>query len=401
MKLIKSWRWFGNRDAVKLHWLAEMGVKEVVTSLHEIPEGAVWPKKDILRTKKQIEASALRWSVVESLPVSEAIKYGGGQRERHIQNYKVSLQNLAQCGIKTVVYNFMPVLDWVRTDIHFRLPSGGESMLFDWVTFAAFDVFILERPDAEKDYLPDILQKAGIIFRNMEKDKAERLMYDILVLTQGFVKERPDISVKDYKKFYLDSLQRYKGTGHKKLRENLSIFLSEVVPVAEKIGINLAIHPDDPPFPVLGLPRIFSTIEDIEWLQNVNSSLNNGMAFCAGSFSARKENDVIEMARKYGHRIHFVHLRNTQLMDDGSFYESGHLEGRVDMVLLVKVLLEEMQKRRAAGRIDCHIPMRPDHGIKILNDFNLKGNPGYPLVGRLMGLAEIAGIEKALLSGTL
>lgn len=393
---IKSWRWFGTNDPVQLSWLREMGVEEAVTALHHIPNGEVWPVDEIKKVKSDIEKAGLRWSVVESLPVTEAIKTGAALRKKHIENYKTSLQNLAHCGIKTVVYNFMPVLDWVRTNLHYRLPTGGESMLFDFPTFAAFDVFILKRPGAKNDYPEKCIQQAEKLFKKMTEDEAEKLAYTIIVTTQGFIDGVVDAST-DYKKAFLSHLSRYRKTGTEELRQNLAYFLNEVIPVAEKAGINMAIHPDDPPFPVLGLPRIFSTNDDMEWLQNTCPSPNNGIAFCAGSFSARKDNDLIEMTRKFGHRFHFVHLRNTQVLADGSFYESGHIAGGVNMAMLVKALLEEMQNRKNNGRADFCIPMRPDHGIKIIGDFNLKGNPGYPLIGRLKGLAEISGLEEALM----
>lgn len=397
MKLIKSWRWFGDADPIQPEWLKQMGLEEVVTTLHHIPNGEIWPVAAIQKVKKRIEGADLNWSVVESLPVTEAIKTGSQLREKHIRNYKISLQNLAACGIKTVVYNFMPVLDWARTDLHYKLANGGESMLFHYPTFAAFDVFVLKRPGAANDYPPELLAKAEMVFKNLSEKQAEELAHNIIVVTQGFIDGAIDPTTDDYKAEFLKHLGRYKNIGQKELRENLAHFLNEVVPVAEKAGINLAIHPDDPPFSVLGLPRIFSTIDDLEWLQKTNPSIRNGAAFCAGSFSARADNDLIAMAKKYGHRFHFVHLRNTEVLDDGSFYESGHIEGGVNMVELMKVLLKEMQNRKAAGRTDYWIPVRPDHGIKVAGDLGLNANPGYPMLGRLKGLAEISGIEAAIL----
>lgn len=397
MKLIKSWRWFGNHDEVKLSWLPQMGIEEVVTALHHIPNGEVWSKEEILKRKQQIEAEGLRWSIVESLPVTEEIKTASSLRDQHIENYKTSLQNLAQCGIKTVVYNFMPVIDWIRTDLKYKLASGGESMFFDYTAFAAFDLFILKRPGALQDYPDEIRAKAGLYFNNLGKDEAEQLGYNIIVVTQGFVDGVIDASTENYRQAFLDHLDRYKHIGRNELRENLSYFLKEVVPVAEAIGINLAIHPDDPPFPVLGLPRIFSTAEDMDWLQKTVPSLHNGIAFCSGSFSAGKDNDLVEMFRRYGERIHFVHLRNTFILDDGkSFYESGHIEGRVNMIQLLGTIRHEMKMRKAAGRIDYNIPFRPDHGIKIADDLGLNANPGYPLLGRFKGLNEVAGMEQVL-----
>ncbi|MFV0591259.1 MAG: mannonate dehydratase [Draconibacterium sp.] len=389
MKLIKSWRWFGENDAVTLEWLKQNGIEEVVTALHHIPNGEVWPTAEIEKVKSWIEAAGLAWSVVESLPVTEAIKTASALREQHIQNYKVSLRNLAACGIKTVVYNFMQVLDWARTDLHYQIPGLGESMLFDYPTFAAFDVFILQRPGAEKDYSAELLEAAKAVFKKMTTEEADKLAHNIIVVTQGFIDGVIDPSIEDYKQEFLNHLQRYQHIDYAQLRANLTYFLDEVIPVAEEVGINLAIHPDDPPFPVLGLPRIFGNISDMEWLEHTNPSPRNGIAFCAGSFSARAENNVVEMARKYAHRIHFAHLRNTQTLPDGSFYESGHINGSVDMKALVNVFLLEMKTRSA------RIPMRPDHGIKGLDDEGLTANPGYPKFGRLKGLREIEALERS------
>ena len=393
MKLIKSWRWFGEDDSVKLDWLKQNGIEEVVTALHNITNGEIWYNKEIQKIKYKIEKAGLRWSVVESLPVTEAIKTGSKLRKKHIENYKISLINLAKCGIKTVVYNFMPVLDWARTNLQYKLSGDGESMLFDYTTFAMFDIFILKRSEAEKDYSQKIVDTAKKAFSKISGEQAEKLAHNIIVVTQGFIDGVIDPTIEDYKNEFLNHINRYKYIGEKELRKNLSFFLNEIIPVAEKVGINLAIHPDDPPFPVLGLPRIFSTIEDLEWLQKTNQSPNNGIAFCAGSFSARKDNDVVAMARKYLHRIHFAHLRNTEVLEDGGFYESGHISGRVNMIDLIKILHKEMHYRKENGRIDFRIPIRPDHGIKLKKDIGLDANPGYPKFGRLKGLTEISDIE--------
>lgn len=397
MKLEKTWRWFGNNDPVKLGWLKEMGIEGVVTALHHIPNGEVWPVDEIKKIKTKIGSYGLRWTIVESLPVTEAIKTGSKLRNKHIRNYKSSLKNLAECGLKTVVYNFMPVLDWARTNLKFKLPTGGESMLFDYPSFVAFDVFILKRPGAKKDYSAKLLAAAKKNYRKLTDKETEELAHNIIVVTQGFIDGVIDPSIADYKKEFLKHINRYANIGKPELRENLACFLNEVIPVAEKAGINMAIHPDDPPFPVLGLPRIFSTIEDMEWLQKINPSINNGITFCTGSFSARKDNDLVKMIENYGHRIHFAHLRNTEVLKDGSFYESGQIKGGVNMFAIVKALLKEMQDRKICNRPDLQIPMRPDHGIKVLNDFGINTNPGYPLTGRLKGLAEIEGLEEAIL----
>lgn len=394
--LIKSWRWFGPGDNVSLQWLRKNGVEEVVTALHQVPNGEIWALEEIQQLKSQIEAAGLGWTVVESLPVTEAIKTASALRGQHAQNYKVSLQNLAACGITTVVYNFMPVLDWARTHLHHNIGGLGETMLFDYPTFAAFDVFILKRPGAAKDYPKALLRAAQIAFDNMAPVEAETLAHNIIVLTQGFIDGVIDASAEDYKAEFLAHLLRYKNIGDKQLRDNLSWFLGQVIPTAEKVGIKLAIHPDDPPFPVLGLPRIFGTMADIEWLETVSTSPSNGLTFCSGSFSARADNDVPKMAHRFAHRIHFAHLRNTVVLPDGSFYESGHSNGRVNMQALVQVLLDETERRRANGNNDYRIAMRPDHGLVCKEDTGLRANPGYPKFGRLKGLQEITQIENML-----
>ncbi|HBL78175.1 MAG: mannonate dehydratase [Bacteroidetes bacterium GWF2_42_66] len=391
----KTWRWFGYNDSVQLSDLRQMGIEGVVTALHHVPNGEVWPVSEILKVKTDIENHGMRWSVVESLPVSEGIKIHSSDYDRLIANYRQSLRNLGQCGIDTVCYNFMPVLDWARTDLQFKLPNGGESMYFDYPTFAAFDIFILKRPDAQKDYPDWMVQKAEAVFSKMSEAEAEKLAHNIIVVTQGFINGTVG-DVADYKTVFLGLLQNYSEIDRDGLRKNLSAFLNDVVPVAEEAGINLCIHPDDPPYPVLGLPRIAGTIEDFKWITEQNKSLRNGITFCSGSLSARADNDLVEFVHQLGDRIHFIHLRNTQMLEDGSFYESGHLKGSVDMYELVKALLEEQHRRKAEGRSDYRMPMRPDHGIKILTDYQRQANPGYPLTGRLKGLAEITGLEMGI-----
>jgi len=396
MALEKTWRWFGFNDPITLDQLAQMGVEGVVTALHHIPNGEVWEIAEIEKVKKAIEVKGMHWSVVESLPVSEGIKICSDDRARLIRNYQQSLRNLGNCGIDTVVYNFMPVIDWVRTHLHYTLGNGGESMYFDYPTFAAFDIHLLKRPDAAHDYDEEMQKKAKQIADSLTPEDAEQLVYVIIVLTQGFINGAIDGGVPDPKKVFLEMIARYKNIDKQALRNNLKAFLDDVIPIAEESGINLCIHPDDPPFPVLGLPRITGTIEDLEWITRANPSQNNGLAFCVGSLSARKDNDLPEMISRFGDRIHFTHLRNTQLMPDGSFYESGHLEGSQNIVTLIDMLLKEQKRRIESGRKDYRIPFRPDHGIKILQDFNHNYNPGYPLIGRLKGLAEISGIMAAL-----
>jgi mannonate dehydratase len=396
MALEKTWRWFGFKDPITLEQLAQIGVEGIVTALHHIPNGEVWEKNEILKVKNAIEKNGMRWSVVESLPVSEGIKINSSDRNRLISNYQQSLHNLGECGIDTVVYNFMPVIDWVRTNLHYKLSNGGESMYFDAATFAAFDIHLLQRPNASNDYSKEVQVKAREIANQMTPEEADQLVYVIIVLTQGFINGTIDGSVADPKKVFLEFISRYKDIDKDTLRANLKAFLDDVIPVAEEAGINLCIHPDDPPYPVLGLPRIVGTIDDMEWISKANISVNNGFAYCVGSLSARPDNDLIEMAKRFGHRIHFAHLRNTQLLPDGSFYESGHLQGSQNMVAIVDALMKEQKRRKESGRKDFRMPFRPDHGIKMANDFNNSYNPGYPLIGRIKGMAEIEGIMAAL-----
>ena len=395
MALEKTWRWFGTKDAITLEQLVQMGVEGVVTALYHIPNGEVWPVEEIMALKTQIEKAGLRWSVVESLPVSEGIKQNSADRERLVDNYKTSLINLGQCGIDTVCYNFMPVLDWARTNFQFRNHRGTESMLFDYTAFAAFDVYLMKRPNAEQDYPQALLVKAKKMAEEMTEAQQEELEYNIIVATQAFVSGAIG-DTPDYKKIFLALLSQYHNIGREELRQHLSGFLKDVIPTAEAAGVNMCIHPDDPPFPLLGLPRIASTLEDFEWIVNQCNSVANGITFCSGSLSVRADNDLVEFVKRIGSRIHFIHLRNTLRLEDKSFYESGHLEGSVDMYALLKALLEEQQRRVKEGRQDTRMPFRPDHGLKMLDDFNRKANPGYPLIGRMKGLAEITGLEMGI-----
>lgn len=396
MALEKTWRWFGVKDSVTLSDLKQMGIEGVVTALHHIPNGEVWPVEEIMKVKTAIEAHGMRWSVVESLPVSEGIKIKSADRPRLINNYKESLRNLGKCGIDTVCYNFMPVLDWVRTDLHFKLPSGGEVMYFDFATFVAFDAFILNRPGAENDYPADIVELARQKRARMTDDEAEQLAYNIIITTQGFIDGVVDGSTPDYKGAFLRYIDTYKGIDRHVLRQHLSDFLHDVVPVAYESGINLCIHPDDPPFPVLGLPRIVSTKDDLEWIVTQYDSVSNGITFCTGSLSVRSNDYLLDIIKSVGHRIHFLHLRNNVLLPDGCFHEYGHIHGCVDMYAVMKALLEEQRRRIREGRKDVRMPVRPDHGIKLLDDWNRSANPGYPLIGRLKGLAELAGLEMGI-----
>jgi len=396
MALEKSWRWFGFGDTVKLTDLKQMGIEGVVTALHHIPNGEVWPVDEILRVKSAIEAHGMRWTVVESLPVSEGIKTRNSDCIRLIGNYKKSIENLGVCGIDTVCYNFMPVLDWVRTSMHYQLADGGEVMYFDLATFVAFDVYILKRPNAANEYPPEIVAKAKQIAASLTEEEKEKLARNIIVVSQGFIDGTIDGSVVDYKQTFLNFLATYSQIDTAKLREHLSLFLKEVVPVAESSGVNLCIHPDDPPFPVLGLPRIVSTQDDLEWICDQVDSTANGLTFCTGSLSVNRENDLVQIAEKLGPRIHFTHLRNNLFFENRAFHEYGHIEGDVDMYPIIKALLKEQIRRKETGRKDFRIPFRPDHGVKMLDDYNRTANPGYPLIGRLKGLSEISGMQMAI-----
>lgn len=396
MALEKSWRWFGFGDSVKLTDLQQMGIEGVVTALHHISNGEVWPVDEIQKVKSAIEAHGMRWTVVESLPVSEGIKTRNADCDRLIANYKQSLRNLGECGIDTVCYNFMPVLDWVRTSLHYQLPDGGEVMYFDYATFAAFDVFILKRPGAESDYPEEILTKAEAVARSMSPEEQENLARNIIVVSQGFIDGVVDGSTPDYKRAFLKFLENYSQIDRNQLRENLSLFLQEVVPVAEEAGVNLCIHPDDPPFPVLGLPRIVSSQDDLEWICNQVDSTNNGITFCTGSLSVNRQNNLEQIVEKLAPRIHFTHLRNNVFFGNREFHEYGHIEGDIDMYPIVKALLKEQIRRKESGRKDFRIPFRPDHGVKMLDDYNRSANPGYPLIGRLKGLAELSGMQMAI-----
>ncbi|MDR0698373.1 MAG: mannonate dehydratase [Tannerella sp.] len=396
MALEKTWRWFGKNDSVPLSYLKQMGIEGVVTALHHLHAGDVWTIEEIMTVKSEIEGNGMRWSVVESLPVAEGIKIHSSDYPRLIDNYKQSLHNLGTCGIDTVCYNFMPVLDWARTDLHFKNQNGGESMLFDYPTFAAFDIYILKRKGASESYDDETLRKAETVITSMNDAQKEELAHNIIIVTQAFINGTVDKDASDYKQQFLNYLETYKDIGKEELRGNLSAFLNDVIPVAEEAGINLCIHADDPPFPLLGLPRIAGTTDDFLWIINRYDSTANGVTFCTGSLSGRDDNDLVAMAKALSSRIHFVHLRNTVSLQYRSFYESEHLNGNVDMYSVIKVLLEEQAERIRNGRKDVRMPFRPDHGIRIMDDYNRTANPGYPLYGRLKGLAEIDGMQHAI-----
>lgn len=382
----KTWRWFGPKDRITLDMLRQIGVEGIVTALHEVPNGEVWTYEAIIARKSLIESHGLRWSVVESLPVNESIKYAGAERDQMIENYKISLENLAKAGVRTVVYNFMPVIDWIRTDLNLRLPDGTQTLYFDKIRFAYFDCCILNREGAENDYSTEELQKLELLKTTITDAEKQQLVNTIIVKTQGFVNENFKGDVSKPVELFKDLLVLYRGVDKVQLRENLRYFLEKVIPIAEKYNMHLAVHPDDPPFSVLGLPRIVGNADDISWILNAVDSPSNGFTFCAGSLSSGLHNDVPAMAREFAKRTYFVHLRSTEVSQDGNFMESSHLEGRGHLVELVRIFENEHPG----------LPMRVDHGKLMLDDVNQNDNPGYSFLGRMYALAQISGIMAAV-----
>jgi len=385
-----AFRWYGPEDPVPLKFIPQTGATGVVTSLHYIPYGILWTQDAIMERKKIIEDAGMTWSVVESLPVHEDIKTASGSYKRYLELYKQSIRHLGQCGVKTITYNFMPVLDWIRTDLHHELPDGSRVLYFNQVEFAVFELFILARKGAESDYSAETIAKAEERYRQMSD-------HERFVLTRSIIDNFPGfkgVTLEDVR----NMLAKYANFTSDHLRENLAAFLNEVVPVAEEWGCRMVIHPDDPPRSILGLPRIFSNIDDIRSLLAISDSPANGICFCAGSFSAREDNDVVAMFKECADRVGFLHLRSTQVQD-GDFFEAPHLEGRVDMYELVKAICEEQLRRQAAGREDWRIPFRPDHGADIMDDLlkHPNPNPGYGGLGRMRGLAAIRGLEMGIM----
>ena len=378
----KTWRWFGKKDKITLPMLRQIGVKGIVTALHDVPNGEIWTMEAINDLKSYIESYGLRWSVVESLPVCEAIKYAGAEREQLIENYKVSLANLGKCGIKTVCYNFMPVIDWIRTDLQHPWPDGTSSLYYDRIRFAYFDIRILEREGAEKDYTEEELQKVAELDKVITEAEKDALIDTIIVKTQGFVNGNIKEGDKNPVSIFKRLLALYKDINRDALRENMRYFLSAIMPVCEEYGVNMCVHPDDPPFPVLGLPRIVTNENDIEWFLNAVNNPHNGLTFCAGSLSAGEHNDTRELAKKFAKRTHFVHLRSTAAMQGGNFIESSHLTGRGHLVDLIRIFENE----------NPGLPMRVDHGRMMLGDEDKGYNPGYSFHGRMLALAQVEGM---------
>ena len=378
----KTWRWFGKKDKITLPMLKQIGVEGIVTALHNVPNGEIWTIEAISNLKAYIESHGLRWSVVESLPVCEAIKYAGPERMQLIENYKASLSNLGKCGIKTICYNFMPVIDWIRTDLYHPWPDGSSSLFFDRIRFAYFDLYILKRKEAERDYTTEELSKVAALDKTITEAEKEELIDSIIVKTQGFVNGNIKEGEKNPVNLFKTLLELYKGINRNELRENMSYFLSAIMPTCEEFGLNMCVHPDDPPFQVLGLPRIVTSEEDIDWLLNAVDNPHNGLTFCAGSLSAGEHNDTRKLAKKFANRTHFVHLRSTQAMPGGNFIESSHLEGRGHLIDLIRIF----EKENPA------LPMRVDHGRVILGDEKKGYNPGYSFYGRMLALAQVEGM---------
>ena len=378
----KTWRWFGKKDKITLPMLRQIGVEGIVTALHDVPNGEIWTVEAINDLKSYIESYGLRWSVVESLPVCEAIKYAGAEREQLIENYKVSLANLGKCGIKTVCYNFMPVIDWIRTDLQHPWPDGTSSLYYDRIRFAYFDIRILEREGAEKDYTEEELQKVAELDKVITEAEKDALIDTIIVKTQGFVNGNIKEGDKNPVSIFKRLLALYKDINRDALRENMRYFLSAIMPVCEEYGVNMCVHPDDPPFQVLGLPRIVTNENDIEWFLNAVDNPHNGLTFCAGSLSADEHNDTRELAKKFAKRTHFVHLRSTAAMQGGNFIESSHLTGRGHLIDLIRIFENE----------NPGLPMRVDHGRMMLGDEDKGYNPGYSFHGRMLALAQVDGM---------